>query len=85
MEILRHLEINCKKPIHELFDYICGVSTGSLIGIMLGVYRLSLDEAEQLYKTFSREIFNQYKLMGVGKLVVSQGYYDAQLWEKILQ
>ena len=60
-----------------MFDYICGVSTGSLIGIMLGIHKISLDEAEDLYKTFSREIFNRYKLMGMSKLVMSHAYYDA--------
>ncbi len=85
IEMLRRIEEICNKPIYELFDYICGVSTGSLVAVMIGVHKLSLDEAEHLYKTFSKEMFERYRLMGYGKLMTSYAYYDAQLWEKILR
>ena len=42
IELMKHLERVCQRPIHELFDYICGVSTGSLISIMIGAFRVSL-------------------------------------------
>jgi len=31
---------------HELFDMICGTSTGGIIAVLLGAQRLRVDETE---------------------------------------
>ena len=85
IEMLRKIEEVCGKPIQDLFDYICGVSTGSLIAMMTGVFRAPLDECISLYRQCSTEMFNRSRIMGAGKLFTSQAYYDAALWEEILQ
>ncbi|PGH23009.1 hypothetical protein AJ80_02924 [Polytolypa hystricis UAMH7299] len=41
----------------QLFDMIGGTSTGGLIAVMLGRLRMSLDECEKTYLTFSEKIF----------------------------
>lgn len=50
IQILRKLVELSDKPVHELFDYICGVSTGAIIGFMFGVLKFSVDEAESAYR-----------------------------------
>lgn len=36
IEILKNIERQCNKPIHQIFDYICGTSTGACIAALLG-------------------------------------------------
>lgn len=81
---MKKLEEVSQKRIHELFDYVCGVSTGALIAVMATAFRVPLIESEQVYKEFSSQMFARNKLVGAGKLFMSHAYYDTQLWEKIL-
>ena len=83
--MLRRLEEECGAPIRELFDYVVGVSTGSLIAAMVAVYGASMDKCDEVYRKFSQQMFNRNKLMGTGKLFLSHAYYDAQIWEEILK
>ncbi|GAB6020217.1 Calcium-independent phospholipase A2-gamma [Chamberlinius hualienensis] len=85
LEILRQLEEQTGKPVHQLFDYICGVSTGSVLAILLGTLKFSASKCEQLYKHIGTEIFQQNTIWGTGKLVLSHAYYDTEHWTKILQ
>ncbi|XP_074646109.1 calcium-independent phospholipase A2-gamma-like [Tubulanus polymorphus] len=85
VEILRKIEAQTGRKVYELFDYICGVSTGSLLAIFLGVYRLPLDKIEQIYKEFSADMFSRNTLIGAGKLFLNHAYYDTDLWIKILK
>lgn len=85
IETLKNLEKACGQPLHEAFDYICGVSTGGLVAVLLSVYRVPLKDCEEIYKYFSSMMFTQNRLVGTGKLVMSHAYYDSNLWEEILQ
>jgi len=82
---MKHLEKITHKRIYELFDYIAGVSTGALIAIMAGVFRVTLEETELMYKEFSSQMFSRNKLVGAGKLFMSHAYYDTEVWENILR
>lgn len=51
LEMLRKLEKGTGKRVHELFDLICGTSTGGMLAVALGIKQLSLHECEEIYKT----------------------------------
>lgn len=36
LEVLRKIEEEAGRPVNELFDMICGVSTGAILAVMLG-------------------------------------------------
>lgn len=85
IETLKSLEQAVGKPLHEVFDLMCGVSTGGLVAILLSVFRVPLSDCEEIYKHFSSVMFCQNRFIGTGKLVMSHAYYDAELWEQILR
>ena len=85
MRILRHLEEKLGQPIHESFDYICGVSTGAILAILIGAHKKSLSEVEELYRKMSQDVFRQDRSAGLSGLLWSHAYYDTDKWEKILK
>jgi calcium-independent phospholipase A2-gamma len=68
-----------------MFDLICGVSTGAIIGMLLGALRTPIDECEHYYHRFSSHLFKSDFFRGAGRLIWSHAYYDTAVWEKILK
>ncbi|XP_021515595.2 calcium-independent phospholipase A2-gamma isoform X3 [Meriones unguiculatus] len=85
LQTLRKLVELTQKPIHQLFDYICGVSTGAILAFMLGLFHMPLDECEELYRKLGSDIFSQNVIVGTVKMSWSHAFYDSQTWEKILK
>ncbi len=85
IECLKKLEEACQTDIRDMFDYVSGVSTGSLVAAMVFLYRIPLDECEALYREFSKRMFTRNRVLGTSKLVWSHSFYDTDSWEKILQ
>lgn len=50
VQILKEIEKGTGKRIHELFDLICGTSTGGMLAVALGIKLMTLDECEEIYK-----------------------------------
>lgn len=82
---LKKLQAACNTDITKLFDYVCGVSTGSLLAGMVFLCHIPLDEVEQRYIEFSNQMFTRNKLLGTGKLMWNHAFYDTEIWEKILK
>lgn len=43
VQVLKEIEKGTGKRIHELFDLICGTSTGGMLAIALGIKQMTLD------------------------------------------
>ncbi|XP_073508085.1 calcium-independent phospholipase A2-gamma [Phyllobates terribilis] len=85
LQTLRKLEELTGKPVYELFDYICGVSTGSILAFMLGLFHMPLDECEDLYSKLGSDVFKQNVIVGTVKMGWSHAYYNSEMWEKLLK
>ena len=79
-EILQRVNSN-NIPPHEMFDIICGTSTGGILAVLLGIQRCSIDETELLYDNFIDKIFKQRSNI---RLMTEKAVYDDRDWEEIL-
>ena len=66
----------------DVFDIICGTSTGGIIAALLGIKQLSIGEVDVLYDELIDKIFGKGSRV---KLVSQQAFYDEEQWEKILE
>uniref|UniRef100_A0A8C8RS39 Patatin like phospholipase domain containing 8 n=1 Tax=Pelusios castaneus TaxID=367368 RepID=A0A8C8RS39_9SAUR len=85
LQTLRKLEELTGEPVHQLFDYICGVSTGAILAFMLGLFHIPLDECEELYHKLGSDVFKQNVIVGTVKMGWSHAFYDSDIWEKMLK
>ncbi|XP_059142442.1 calcium-independent phospholipase A2-gamma-like [Physella acuta] len=85
IEFLKALEKQSQRKIYQLFDYVCGVSTGALLAAMICLYKIPLERCEQLYKDCSVQMFTRNRVVGTTKLVLNHGFYDSHSWEEILK
>uniref|UniRef100_A0A3Q0R0C0 PNPLA domain-containing protein n=1 Tax=Amphilophus citrinellus TaxID=61819 RepID=A0A3Q0R0C0_AMPCI len=84
LQTLQKLEALTGKPTYKLFDYICGVSTGAVLGFMLGVFQVPVKECDDLYRKLGSDIFKQNVFVGTVKMGWSHAFYDSEAWESIL-
>jgi calcium-independent phospholipase A2-gamma len=85
IELLRKLEEMTGKKVCELFDYICGCSTGSIMACLFGPHKKNLEDCAIMYKEISTRIFTRSPILGTSKLLWSHSYYDTDDWEEILK
>ncbi|KAM7530779.1 hypothetical protein LguiB_034189 [Lonicera macranthoides] len=57
VQILKEIEKGTGKKIHEMFDLICGTSTGGMLAVALGIKQMSLDKCEEIYKKLGKLVF----------------------------
>lgn len=89
LELMKRIEEMTKKGIFELFDYICGVSTGSILVCGLSAKKRTIDEGINLYKDVARKVFHRPStfdmLSGTLSTLFTHAYYDVELWNKLLK
>lgn len=57
VNILQEIEKGTGKRIHEMFDLICGTSTGGMLAVALGIKSMTLDQCEEIYKKLGKLVF----------------------------
>ncbi|KAL2339170.1 hypothetical protein Fmac_013616 [Flemingia macrophylla] len=57
VQMLKEIEKGTGKRIHELFDLICGTSTGGMLAVALAIKLMSLEECEDIYKNLGKLVF----------------------------
>ncbi|XP_077565331.1 calcium-independent phospholipase A2-gamma [Stigmatopora nigra] len=85
LQTLLKLQNLTGKRVHQLFDYICGVSTGAILAFMLGIFQIPLEDCEQMYRKLGADVFKQNVIVGAVKMGWSHAFYDSQIWENILK
>ena len=77
LQVLKKLEEQAGgRPIHELFDYISGTSTGAILAVLIGVQKRPLVEVERLYTEMSVDIWGKTNILeGSTRLLKSHAYY----------
>ena len=80
-ELMTRVSPNGDKQPYELFDIICGTSTGGIIAVLLGAQRRSVAETEALYDEFIDKVFGKKSNI---KLVSETAAYDELELEKLL-
>lgn len=77
------------KTIFEMFDFICGVSTGSILVCGLSVDQRTIDEGINCYKDVARRVFHTPSTFDVftatSRLMFTHAYYDVELWDRLLR
>lgn len=64
----------------DIFDIICGTSTGGLIAILLGRLRLTVKDAIEEYEKLSKDIFGNPK----SKMPGREAKYSATNFERVV-
>ncbi|XP_041083175.1 calcium-independent phospholipase A2-gamma-like [Polyodon spathula] len=85
LQVLKQLEEESGKPVHQMFDYVCGVSTGAVLAFTLGLGQTSVGECEEMYRRFGSDVFRQNPLVGTVKMGWNHAYYNSTTWEGILR
>ena len=86
LRILQTLEkeANGKRPA-ELFDVICGTSTGGILAILLGCLQLDVATCTQLYERLGNEIFDVRTLRKLWTGATEAGKFSGQKMIELVQ
>lgn len=57
VQMLKEIEKGTGKRIHELFDLVCGTSTGGMLAVALAIKQMSLEKCEEIYKKLGKLVF----------------------------
>ena len=64
VQMLKRLERGTGKKVHELFDLICGTSTGGMLAVGVGIHKHSLDRVTRMYADLGSRIFSKMRSSG---------------------
>uniref|UniRef100_A0A7S0IGJ9 Patatin n=1 Tax=Micromonas pusilla TaxID=38833 RepID=A0A7S0IGJ9_MICPS len=64
VQMLNRLERGTGRKVHELFDLICGTSTGGMLAVGVGIHKHELDRVTQMYADLGSRIFSKMRSSG---------------------
>jgi hypothetical protein len=71
--------------VHDLFDIICGTSTGGILACLFAIKRTTIKDAAWLYDDLIKKIFNKAPApLAYSNLVLRTAQYNEHVWEQIL-
>jgi predicted acylesterase/phospholipase RssA len=82
--LLNHIMKGVGKDPHEIFDVICGTSTGGILGGLFAVEKMSVSDSIELYDKLIIQIFSRMPWASA-KLLFRQAQYSEAGWESILE
>ena len=50
VRLLKQIELRTQRRIYELFDLICGTSTGGILAVAIALKQLNLEQCEEIYR-----------------------------------
>lgn len=50
VRLLKQIELRTQRRIHELFDLVCGTSTGGILAVALALQQMTLEQCEGIYR-----------------------------------
>lgn len=59
--------------------------TGAILGFLLGVFQMPVNECDDLYQKLGADIFKQNVIVGTVKMGWSHAFYDSEAWENMLK
>lgn len=85
LELLTKLQSLTGQPVHQMFDLICGVSTGAILTMLIGALKADIQTCHTHYRMVSKNLFVSDFWRGTHRLITTHAYYDARKWEAILK
>lgn len=85
LEVLDELQRQSGRKIHELFDYIVGVSTGAIIPALILASGRSVADCKKIYEDIAVDVFRRSRISGARSLLTDHSYYDTKRWVELLQ
>ncbi len=82
--ILNQMLSGTGKSPHEVFNVICGTSTGGIIAGLFAVEKLNVKDAIKMYERLILKVFAKITWSTLN-LVIKQAQYSSERWENILQ
>ena len=52
VRLLKQIEARTHRRIHELFDLVCGTSTGGILAVALALKQMTLEQCEGIYRCY---------------------------------
>ena len=81
LKIQKHKALPTPPKPCDIFDLICGTSTGGIVALLLGRLRLTVKEAIDIYCHVSNEVFGKPKAKGH----FSEGKFQATGLEGVMK
>jgi Patatin-like phospholipase len=72
-------------PPCEIFDLVCGTSTGGLIALLLGPLKMTVPEVMKIYKHGSKRVFNTIFLATVLRKIVNGTKLSTKTLNKVIR